>query len=979
MNFDKRIKELKKLNAYELVSQTDIPEIAAVGVSMCHKKTGARIYLLLSDDNNKVFYIGFRTPSKDSTGVAHIIEHTVLCGSKKYPSKDPFVELVKGSLNTFLNAMTYPDKTVYPVASCNTKDFNNLCDVYMDAVFNPNIYKEDKIFKQEGWHYELTDRNGELTYNGVVYNEMKGVYSSSDGIIERGIGKTLFEGHPYGEESGGDPDNIPELSYEDYLSFHKSYYHPSNSYIYLYGDVDMAERLSYLDKEYLSKYERLDIDSSIPDVTKWDNVREASFDYPVSEEESTKKAAYLSIHTLVGGECDPVMCAAFQVLDYVLLDAPGAYLREALIDAGIGEDILGGYQYGISEPYFSVIAKNASSDQRAEFLSVVNGVLYKLSDMGLDKEALRAAINVGEFRAREADFGSYPKGLIYGLECLNTWLYDGDPSTNLRFQSIYDKLKSLVDEGYFEKLIKNYLLDNTCKAIISFNPVKGLASDREEKLKKKLLDIKNSLSDVELDNIIKETNELKKYQSEPSSKEDLAKIPMLSREDIDAEPEKLIYEKTSCNDQPMLYHDIFTSKIAYMQLLFRIDSLSKEELPYIALLKEILGYADTKKHSYAQLNTNINLHTGGIGFSLDNYENCNTHEYAFVIAANAKTLYSEISWALECMAEILLTTKLSDTARIKDILLEVKAKVKEKLLAAGHITASTRSGSHDDKGKYFEDATKGIEFYKFLEYMSDNYDAKKDELSKRLIDIAQKIFTEDNMLYNLTCDSEGRECFEKAAKDYGKNYPLTAKRGEGYSFVPDTLSEGFETASQVSYVARTGDISKHGYSYTGELQILKVLLSYDYLWNKIRVLGGAYGCFAQFTRNGKVAFSSYRDPNVAATDRIYDEVVGYIESYDADEREMTKSIIGAISALDTPLTPYLRGVKGTSAYFNGVTDVDMLLERKSILKAEPKDIRELAPMIKAALSDDQRCVVGNKSKIEEASNIYTKIEALYKG
>ncbi len=978
MNFDKRIDELKKLNAYEFVSQTNIPEIAATGVSMCHKKTGARLYLLLSEDNNKVFYIGFRTPSKDSTGVAHIIEHTVLCGSKKYPSKDPFVELVKGSLNTFLNAMTYPDKTVYPVASCNTKDFNNLCDVYMDAVFNPNIYREDKIFKQEGWHYELSSRDDELTYNGVVYNEMKGVYSSSDGIIERGIGKTLFKGHPYGEESGGDPDNIPELSYEDYISFHKSYYHPSNSYIYLYGDVDMAERLEWLDREYLSKYERLDIDSSIPEVARWDKRREASFDYPVSDEESTDKAAYLSTHTLVGGECDPVMCAAFQVLDYVLLVAPGAYLREALIDAGIGEDILGGYQYGISEPYFSVIAKNASLEQKAEFLSVVKGVLYKLSDEGLDKQALKAAINVGEFRAREADYGSYPKGLIYGLECLNTWLYDSDPSINLRFESIYGKLKSLVDEGYFEKLIKKYLLDNASEAVITFKPVKGLAKKREDELKKKLSDIKNSLSPEEIDNIINETNELKKYQSEPSSKEDLAKIPMLSREDIEKEPERLIYEKTSCSNQPMLYHDIFTSKIAYIQLLFRIDSLSSKELPYIALLKEILGYADTTKHTYAQLNTAINLHTGGIGFSLDNYENCNTHEYAFVLAANAKTLYSEIGWALDCMAEILLTTRLDDTDRIKDILLEVKAKVKEKLLASGHITASTRSASHDDKGKYFEDATKGIEYYKFLEYMSDNYDDKKDELKSILIDIAKKIFTEDNMLYNLTCDSEGRECFEMAAKDYSKNYPLTAKRGDGFSFVPDMLSEGFVTASQVSYVARTGSISKHGYSYTGELQILKVLLSYDYLWNKIRVLGGAYGCFAQFTRNGKVAFSSYRDPNVAETDRTYDNVVEYIEGFNADERELTKSIIGAISAIDTPLTPYQRGLKGTSAYFAGVTDADMLAERKAILNAKPEDIKKLAPMIKAALSDNQRCVVGNKAMIDKASDIYTKIEALYK-
>ena len=429
-----QLEAIKKLDAYRVVEHKMIEEMQSEGIVLEHKKTKARLFLVSNDDENKVFCIGFRTPPDNDCGLPHILEHSVLCGSDKFPLKDPFVELVKGSLNTFLNAMTYPDKTVYPVASCNDKDFHNLMDVYMDAVLHPNIYKEEKIFRQEGWHYELESKDAPLIYNGVVYNEMKGAYSSPESILDSVTQKTLFPDTCYGKDSGGDPVHIPELSYEKFLDFHRTYYHPSNSYIYLYGDMDMAEKLTCLDEEYLSHYEERPVDSRIREQKAFAEPVEREFSYSITEGESEEDATYLSVNTVVGDDLDPKLYVAFQILEYTLLDAPGAPLKQALIDAGIGKDVMGGYESGILQPYFSIIAKDANKEQKGEFLAIVKGTLRKLADQGINRKSLLAGMNYFEFKYREADYGSAPKGLMYGLQCLDSWLYDGDPMTHLCYQ-----------------------------------------------------------------------------------------------------------------------------------------------------------------------------------------------------------------------------------------------------------------------------------------------------------------------------------------------------------------------------------------------------------------------------------------------------------------------------------------------------------------------------------------------------------------
>ncbi len=973
----RRLEELNKLEAYRFIATEDISEIACTAVTMEHIKTRARVFLLLNDDDNKVFTIGFRTPSINSTGLAHILEHSVLCGSKKFPSKDPFVELVKGSLNTFLNAMTYPDKTVYPVASTNDKDFHNLMEVYLDSVFYPNVHNEEKIFKQEGWHYELLSKEDELKINGVVYNEMKGVFSSVDGSLERMISKSLFEGHSYGEDSGGDPEFIPQLDYNQFLEYHSTYYHPSNSYIYLYGDMDMSEKLEFIDREYLSKFEYKDIDSAIKDVDVWAKPKEFCYEYPISDEESEEGADYLSVHTVVGGELDPVKYTAFQILDYCLLQVPGAVLKEALIDAKIAKDVSGGYSNGIKEPYFSVIAKQCDISKLPEFKMVVKGTLRKIVDEGLDRQMLRAAINISEFRAREADFGSYPKGLMYGLESFDTWLYDADPTLLLKFENIFVTLREKLDTTFYEDLIRDYLLDNPYEAYVNLIPKKGLAKQREEEVLEKLSAYKASLSDEELEKIIEATKLLKEYQSEPSKQEDIDKIPVLKREDIKKEAKPFVYElkRLPISDIDIVHSDIFSSGISYIKLLFNINHLNRRELKLAQLLTEILGSIDTENYSYANLSTQINLNTGGLSSSLANYTDIRSKEDSFYFVLSSKIMYDKTEALAELLSEISLLSKLSDSKRIKDIVLELRLRLKNRILAQGHVTALNRAMSQISKSALFNDMSRGIEYYKFLEELESKADFEL--LSKEIIELAAKIFGKNNLLVHISGDMKSYEQLEKLIKLIEQRYPVINSQGVGFVLENTCISEAFSSAATVNYVARVGDFAKAGFEYTGVLKVLKVLLSYDYLWNKVRVLGGAYGCMSHFSRLGLVGLTSYRDPNISKTDETYRKVYEYAKAYKADEREMTKSVIGAISELDTPLTPSLEGARSLAAYLGNISFEDITLEREQILNCSDKDINALSDMLKLALSENIRCVVGNEVKIEEEKSDFDIVNSLY--
>lgn len=966
------------LNAYEVLKEEELQDIHSKGWLLRHKKTGARVMLIENSDENKVFNIAFRTPPKNSTGVAHILEHSVLCGSREFPLKDPFVELVKGSLNTFLNAMTYPDKTCYPVASCNDRDFQNLMHVYLDAVFYPNIYKKEEIFRQEGWNYHLEKKEGPLKYNGVVYNEMKGAFSSPDDVLEREIMNSLFPDTTYGCESGGDPVNIPDLSYEEFLDFHRQYYHPSNSFIYLYGNMDMEEKLEFIDSHYLSAFDSLAIDSQIRDQEAFAQVKDIQKNYPVSEDEGEEDNTYLSYNMVVGEAADINLSLAFEVLDYALLSAPGAPLKQALLDAKIGKDIYGSFEDGIKQTYFSIVAKGANLSQKEEFVKVIRDTLTKIMEKGIDKKAVTAGINYYEFRFREADFSSYPKGLMYGLDILSSWLYDDTkPFCEVQLLEGFEFLKKALEEGYFEDLIRKYLLDNTHGAILSLVPEKGLAAKRDKELEEKLENYRKSLSDEELTRMVENTKALEAYQESEEDPEALTCIPMLSREDIKKEITGLTNEEHYVDDSLFLYHDVCTNGIGYADLLFEIHDFDVNTVHYLGFLKSVLGAVDTENYSYGELFNEVNARTGGISYGIEVFDDAqDTDAFRAMFAVRGKALYPEMDFMFSMIREVLTTSKLTDTKRLYEIIARVRSRAQASLASAGHSTAVLRGASYASPMAAFQDEMAGIGYYQFIEKLEKDFDSCKDEIVKNLRKVMEEVLRPENFCVSYTGERESLDTVKTQAAEI-KKVLFNGQKPEPVKQAPCVKkNEAFKTSGQVQYVAQNGNFRKKGLEYTGALDILKVILSYDYLWINIRVKGGAYGCMSGFKRNGESFLVSYRDPHLKRTLEVYQGVPDYIRAFEADEREMTKYIIGTISNKDVPRTPQMQGSISKTAYFSNVTEDMLQKERNQILGAQKEDIQKLAALVEAVLSDDQICVVGSETAIEKAEDVFMEVKPL---
>lgn len=964
--------------AYELVLKEDLPDIHSVGYLFRHKKSGARVAVISNDDENKVFHITFRTTPTNSKGTPHIMEHSVLCGSRKYPAKDPFVELVKGSLNTFLNAMTYSDKTMYPVASCNDQDFKNLMDVYLDAVFYPNIYKREEIFRQEGWHYELTSPEDELIYNGVVYNEMKGAFSSPEDVLSRVIEESLFPDNTYGVESGGDPACIPELSYEEFLDFHRKYYHPSNSYIYLYGDMDVRERLEYLDREYLSAFDAIPVPSEIAPQAPFEKMHTVTRDYSISTTDSTKDNTYLSFNAAIGTSLDVRKANAYAVIEYVLLSAPGAPLKQALLDAGIGKDISGSYESGCYQPVFSITAKYANASDKERFLSVIQEELTKIVESGLDEKALLAGINSSEFRFREADFGNFPKGLMYGIDAMDTWLYDeACPFGYLKQLEVFDFLKKQVGTNYYTDLIREGLLINTHTTLVIVEPKKGLNDQVETATAAKLAAYKNSLSLEEIQTLVEKTESLHVYQETPSTREELETIPMLRREDIKKEAREASNIEETIDQTTFLRHDYYTNGICYLDLMFDMKYVPKEYIPYAGLLKAVLGFVDTENYSYGELFSEINIETGGI---YANAQVIQDHEeagkYRAMFGIRARALAKKMPFAFSMIEEILLRSKLKDTKRLYEIVSEQKSILQERLTSAGHQTALSRSLAYNSDIYGYSDSLSGMGYYKVIEDLAANFEEKKEELVKKLQTLMTFLFRKDTLLVSITSDEKTYEEVKPLALN------LKEKLGENPLSLPilsmalGEKNEGFMTAGQVQYVARTGNYRKAGYPYTGCLRILKVILSYEYLWINIRVKGGAYGCMSGFGVMGDSYFTSYRDPNLKATNEVYEGIPDFVRNFHVDERDMTKYVIGTISEMDTPLNPMAKGLKSLMAWVAHISQEEVQKERDDILLASEEDIQKLAPYMEAILSSGSICAVGGEERLKKEKELFKELKPL---
>ena len=881
--------------------------------------------------------------------------------------------------------MTYPDKTVYPVASCNDKDFQNLMHVYMDAVFYPNIYQHDEIFRQEGWSYKLEDAAEKLEYNGVVYNEMKGAFSSPEGVLDRVILNSLFPDTSYANESGGDPEVIPELTYEQFLDFHRKYYHPSNSYIYLYGDMDMAEKLEWLDKEYLSTFDKDEVDSEIQYQKPFDKVIEVEQEYSISSEESEEDNTYLSYNKVIGTSLDEKLYLAFQILDYALLSAPGAPLKKALMDAEIGKDIMGSYDNGIYQPIFSVIAKNANVEQKEKFIQVIEDTLRDIVNNGMDKKALAAGINYHEFRFREADFGNYPKGLMYGLQLFDSWLYDETkPFIHMQAIPTFEFLKSQLDTDYFENLIQKWLLDNTHGSIVVIKPEQGRTARMDKELDEKLQAYKASLSDEDIQNLVERTKQLVEYQESEDLKEDMEKIPVLGRDDISKEIAPIYNEEIKVGDVQMVHHNVETNGIGYVTLMFDLSEVGEKQLPYLGLLQAVLGIIDTTHYEYGELFNEINVHTGGIGTSLELYPDVrHAKEKAFraTFEIKGKALYPKMDVLFKMMREILMESKLDDEKRLKEILSMTKSRLQMGFLSSGHTTAALRALSYASPLSKFKDDTDGIGYYEVVKDIEEHFTEKKDELIANLQKLARQIFRTDNMMVSYTSSTEGLDVVKKEIENLVSGEAAlnagTTREGAKCALHCKKRNEGFKTSSKVQYVARVGNFIDGGAEYDGALQILKVILSYDYLWQNVRVKGGAYGCMSNFNRLGEGYLISYRDPNLERTMEVYEGVVDYLKNFTVDERDMNKYIIGTMSNIDRPMNPAAKGDRSMNLYMNHVSAEMIRKERADILNAQQEDIRKLAKVLDAMLAAKQICVIGSEEKIEAQKEMFDEVRTIF--
>ena len=970
--------KVSELKGYTLKQQRKIKELDAQGYLLVHEKSGARVLLVDNDDENKVFSIAFRTPPADDTGVAHILEHSVLCGSRKFPSKDPFVELAKGSLNTFLNAMTYSDKTVYPIASCNATDYHNLMDVYLDAVFHPNIYKKDEILKQEGWHYELASAEDELTFNGVVYNEMKGVFSSADDILERKIQAALLKDTPYAFESGGDPDAIPSLTKENFLDFHRKYYHPSNSYIYLYGNVDYASELAFIDREYLSHFDAKPVDSAVAWQQPFAAPSRVEDTYPVSEEDNQEEGIYLSYNVATGSSSETEKMLALQILEYVLLAMPGAPLKKCLIDAGIGKEVDSFFDAGIQQPIFSVIVKNVKKGKEQLFIDTLNRELQKLVDEGINKKAIYSAINNFEFKYREADFGRYPKGLIYGLNFLNTWLYDDEKAMELGDAlPVLHSLKEKAETGYFEELIRDCILNNSHKAYVNLYPEQGKNERMEKQLKEQLARVKSTLNKKQLYYLTEETRKLKEFQETPSTQEELEKIPLLSIDDIKKEVLPYRNEEMTIGGIPAVVHDYMTNGIVYMDFCFDYSELPQELIPYATMLVELFRYVDTASHSYNELATEINLKIGGLSFQTGTYSLLWKKDgFRPYFSIRMKCMEDQVADGMKLMKEVLFTSRLEDTRRIKEILSEIRTKMDARIPSAGHVYASNRALSYVDPQGQYKDIAEGIGYYDFIKDMDDHFEEKKDEFVRRLYQALECIFRKENLTLSLTGQFGFKSLLEGEVSAFVAKLFNTPCVKAVPVLQPEKKNEGFKTSSKVQYVASAGSFEKEGQTYTGALRVLRTIFSYDYLWVNVRVTGGAYGCMCGFSRSGYGYFASYRDPHLKSTLEVYKNAADYVRSFDVNDRDMVKYIIGTISGMDMPMGPAAMGDRSFTAYQCGATVEMIQKERNQVLETTQETIRGLAPYIETIMDAGVVCAIGDEKKIQREEEMFENVRSL---
>lgn len=961
------------IQGFTVLNAEEVPEVKGNVYELEHDKTGARLVYVKNEDPNKVFSIGFRTPSKDDTGIFHILEHSVLGGSRKYPLKEPFVDLLKGSLNTFLNAMTYNEKTLYPVASMNDQDFANLMDTYLDAVFFPSVREKKEIFLQEGWHYEFNE-DDELVYGGIVFNEMKGAMSDSRTRFTDAFEAALYPNSPYATNAGGDPLSIPDLTWEKLVDGHATYYHPSNSFIYLYGDLNIEDRLKHV-SEYLDEFNALDLSDKLVDLNGESPLAEAVVEFPISENEDQANQAYLGYGVKFDDGEKKELRVAFTILKELLLDGESAPLRNTLLKEGLGKNVFGNFDTGSPKPAFTIAVSQSEAEKKERFEEVVHETLTKLAENGLDKKVVEAAVASVEFQLREADFGGLPEGLFYGLSATEAYVAGNEIVDALKYEEALSMIKLELDNGYFEKLIQSYILDNDQKSIVVAKPSTQIGRKEYEDEQLRLKKANEELTEEVRLRLKQEETRLKEYQNSEDTPESKAKLPRLDLEDIDKEPVKLPTKQENIEDVPLLVHPQKTNKLAYYSFYFDAGEVAKEELPYYRLFAELIGKLGTSQFSADQLAQEIAIEVGKIDFSNSIYAE-NIEDAAHKVRVSVRTTEDRLQKSIDLIHHIFTGTVFENKDKVKEVIGKVLSGSRSYMENSGHAVGLTRVASYHTAAGAKNEPLSGITFHHFITDLENTFEDQFDQFITKIRNIAEVIYKKAGLIVSFTGEESGlkkfREAFKKLELSTGK---VSAQKE---SFEPRIVKEAFSNSSQIVYVSQGTNVNSIGKKITGQLLVAQNMLNLDYLWNKLRAIGGAYGGGLQLQLNGNLGFYSYRDPNVARTIDTYNKTAEFLETVSLDEDDLQRLIIGTIGSLDQPLTPRMVGDQADAYYFQKISEGDRKQIRQEVLSTSVADIKATSELFKELDKKQSVVVIGSERLIEEERDAFDTVQSLFK-
>ncbi|RXQ95836.1 peptidase [Ancylomarina salipaludis] len=964
----------EKYHGFTLVEKKFVEEVNANCLLFKHDKSGARLLKIAADDQNKLFNIAFKTTPQNDCGTPHIMEHSVLNGSKNFPVKSPFDILIKGSLNTYLNAMTGSDFTTYPVASMNDKDYFNLMHVYLDAVFNPNLRTDPKVLQQEGWHHELASKDEDVVYKGVVYNEMKGAFSNPGRELGYQINKILFPDNTYGVSSGGYPKAIPNLTQEAFVAFHEKYYHPGNSYILLYGNGDLDKELQFIDTEYLSNYNLSTEKIEIPLQKPFDKMKEAEKTYAISDGDSTKDKTFLNMSFVAGEGIDIALGLTFDVLADALVNHESAPLRLALQEAGIGRDV-SAYYNQTKQGVFDITVENANPEDKDRFKEIVLSTMKTVAEKGFDKTMIEGILNRMEFNMKE---GNTPqKGMMYLFQSYQSWMFADNPFLGLEFNKPLEEAKKALTTNILETTTSKYLVNNPHALLMVLKPEPGLQAKLTAETKAELKAFKDGLSDEEKEKLIEQTQELIAHQKREDTPEAIATIPMLELADINSDIEWFGIDKKNISDVEVLHHNTFTNNILYSNLYFDIRTLPQDLIPYAELLSSFLGKLNTENYTYGELDNALNIQTGGFNtYTTTFLENHSDDKIIPKFAVYTKATAEKAEKMFELANEIINHSKLNDKDRLKELLTRHQSRVDSDIKNNGLGYAMTRLRSYYSTYGAYSEETSGLDYYRFVTDLSENFEAKSDELIANLEKTAALLFTKENMIGSVTCDEKDFIAYTTGIKNLAGNLKQGSLSLNNWKFDFKKKNEGLKTASKVQYVVKGYDLKKLGYEYTGKMKVLNQVLSTDWLQKQIRVIGGAYGGFSGISNSGNVYFASYRDPNLSETINNYNKTPEYLEKFDADAKEMTRYIIGTISRMDGPMTASQRGNRAIQYYFEKTTPEELKAERAAVLSTTPEDIKEMKKMVEDILAQNAICVYGNEAKVNENAKLFGKVISL---